>query len=85
MPKQQAKPASLRRKSPRFVLCIRNEGYGASLEERKIYRLIPDRDARAHDLIRIVDESGEDYLCPADWFVPISVPQAAIKELALAN
>lgn len=85
MPKQLRKSALVRRTSPRFVLCIRNEGYRASLEERKIYRLVPDRDARAHDLIRVVDESGEDYLYPTDWFVPISVPQAAIKELALAN
>ncbi len=85
MTKRQGKPAFSRLKSPRFVLCIRNDGYQASLEERKIYRLVPDRDAKAHDLVRVVDESGEDYLYPADWFVPISVPQVAVKELALAN
>ncbi len=87
MPKRQEKPVPARLKSPRqrCVLCIRNGGYNASLEERKIYRLIPDRDAKTHDLLRVVDESGEDYLYPAGWFVPISVPQAAIKELALAN
>ncbi|MBI3762496.1 MAG: hypothetical protein HY260_11625 [Chloroflexi bacterium] len=69
---------------PRFVLCIRNEGYSASLEKRKIYRVLPDRDANAHDMIRIVDESGEDYLYPMGWFVPIIVPQTAVRELALA-
>ncbi|MBI5880307.1 MAG: hypothetical protein HZB53_21870 [Chloroflexi bacterium] len=87
MPKRQAKPIPARLKSPRprFVLCIRNDGYPASLEERKIYRLIPDRDAKAHDLVRVVDESGEDYLYPAAWFVSITVPQAAITELSLAS
>ncbi len=68
-----------------FYLCIRNDGYSASLEERKIYRLITDRNADAHNLVRVVDESGEDYLYPAGWFGSISVPRAAIKELALAN
>lgn len=68
----------------RFVLCLRNDGYSASLEERKIYRTIPDKEARARRLLRVVDESGEDYLYPAEWFVAIRVPQSAVEELVPA-
>ena len=67
-----------------FVVCIKNEGYGASLEPRKIYRVLPDAPARAHGLIRVVDESGEDYLYPADYFAPIALPQRLVEALALA-
>ena len=48
----------------RYVVCIKNKGYRASLEKRKIYKVIPDAEASAHKLIRVVDESGEDYLYP---------------------
>jgi len=64
-------------KRDRFVLCIRNDSYEASLETRKIYRLIDDAKAEAKALIRVIDESGEDYLYPADFFVPIEVPDKA--------
>lgn len=60
-----------------FVVCINNEGYPASLDLRKIYRVLPDERAEEHSLIRVVDESGEDYLYPAKFFVPIQLPQAA--------
>lgn len=63
----------------RFVVCIRNDGYPASLELRKIYSVIPDATAEARDHLRIVDESGEDYLYPAGHFVPITLPKT-IKE-----
>lgn len=59
----------------RFVVCIRNDGYPVSLERHKIYRVLPDAKAAKHGDLRIVDESGEDYLFPADWFVPIRVPE----------
>jgi hypothetical protein len=58
----------------RFVLCIRNEAYEASLERRKIYRVIADAKAEAEGMVRLVDESGEDYLFPSEYFVPIEVP-----------
>ncbi|MCC7355609.1 MAG: hypothetical protein IT330_17860 [Anaerolineae bacterium] len=58
-----------------FVVCIKNEGYQASLELRKIYRALPDSEALAHRLIRVIDESGEDYLYPTDYFAPITLPQ----------
>lgn len=68
-----------------FVVCINNEGYQASLEPRKIYQVIPDEEAENHKMIRVIDESGEDYLFPASYFSPISLPQTLIKELALAT
>lgn len=62
---------------PHFAICINNEGYAVSLEVRKIYELIPDEDASHDDFVRVVDESGEDYLFPASFFVPIALPEAA--------
>ena len=59
-----------------FVVCIRNDGYPASLETRKIYRVLPDPEAAKHSQRRIVDESGDDYLYPEDYFVPIDLPDA---------
>lgn len=58
---------------PHYVICVRNEGYPASLELRKIYRFVADRTASRSALLRVVDESGEDYLYPADYFVAIKV------------
>jgi hypothetical protein len=62
-----------------FVLCIDNRGYAASLEQRKVYRAMSDPAAEKHAMVRVVDESSEDYLFPAKLFVPIAVPQAAAK------
>jgi len=62
-----------------FVLCVDNAGYAASLEPRKVYRAIDDPSAEKHGMVRVVDESGEDYLFPARLFVPIAVPRAAAK------
>ncbi len=59
----------------RFVVCVRNTGYPASLEVRKIYRALVDRRAEQHGLLRIVDESGEDYLYPAKFFMAVDLPQ----------
>jgi len=55
----------------KFVLCIENEGYKASLELRKLYERLPDKEAERHKQVRIIDESGEDYLYPSDFFAPI--------------
>lgn len=63
-----------------FVVCIANEDC-EDLEVRKIYQTIPDAAAALDGLIRIVDESGEDYLYPANYFVQIELPQAAEKAL----
>ena len=70
--------------TPQFVVCINNEGYQASLEPRKIYQVVPDKEAEKHKMLRVIDESGEDYLFPANFFSPISLSQALIKELSLA-
>lgn len=68
----------------RFAICVNNEGYLASLELRKIYQVLPDVKAAKHQLIRVIDESGEDYLYPASFFVPIKLPITAKKSFALA-
>ena len=68
---------SSRRLKKGFAVCVRNIGFGASLEVRKLYPVVDDPDAEANGLIRVIDESGEDYLYPASYFVPIELPQAA--------
>lgn len=59
----------------RFVVCVRNTGYPAALELRKIYQALPDAGAEAHSLVRIIDESGEDYLYAAKFFRALDLPQ----------
>lgn len=60
---------------PRFVVCIRNDNYIASLEVGKIYQVLPDAKGGQHRLIRVIDESGEDYLYPQRYFEPAEVPE----------
>jgi len=67
-----------------FALCLNNEGYPASLEIGKLYRVVPDEEAAAHGYIRIIDESGEDYLFPASRFVFLTVP-TEVEEAVLAK
>jgi hypothetical protein len=67
-----------------FAVCIRNDGYPVSLEVRKIYRVIRDPTAAEHHLLRVIDESGEDYLYPEDYFVPIELPKSVQEALAAA-
>jgi hypothetical protein len=57
-----------------FAVCIRNNGYEVSLELRKIYEVLSDPVGARHRQIRVIDESGEDYLFPASWFAPIELP-----------
>jgi len=66
-------------------VCIRNEGYEASLERNKIYEILPDKDAERHGDLRVVDESGEDYLFAADRFVAIDVPAAVKQSVSKAS
>ena len=70
---------------PQFGLCLNNEGYPASLEVRKLYRVIPDDDAAAHGYIRIIDESGEDYAYTASRFHLMQLPTAVEKALLFAS
>ena len=69
--------------TPQFALCINNKGYEDDLKVRMVYRVLPDESAAFSDYLRIVDETGEDYLYPAPLFVPIEVPQEA--EATLLN
>jgi len=66
---------SRRRRATTFVVCVENSGYPASLELHKIYRVVSDQDAQREGDLRIVDESGEDYLYPAEWFATVEVPR----------
>lgn len=69
----------------KFVVCINNQDYSASLEVRKIYQVLPDLKANAHNMIRIIDESGEDYLYPNRYFIPIELPESVQQVLAFAS
>lgn len=73
----------MRSTAKQFVVCLENDGYEVSLERRKIYRVLPDTDAAKHRLVRVIDESGEDYLYPRKFFAPIELPQA-IRRAVLA-
>lgn len=75
------------RKKPRqqFLLCVRNDDYPASLEMWKVYRTMPDPGAAARHYVRVIDESGEDYLYPESYFVPIELPQAAANAILRAS
>ncbi len=64
-----------------FAVCINNKGYPASLELHKIYRVLLDEDAAEDGDIRVVDESGEDYLYPADRFAEVDLPQTVRRSL----
>ena len=68
-----------------FVVCLDNKGYLASLELGKIYRSIPDKEAEAEGLIRVVDESGEDYAFDTERFYPIDLPPVVEKALLEAS
>lgn len=65
-----------------LAVCLRNEGYEASLERRKIYAVLPDEGAARHRLLRVIDESGEDYLYPQSLFVSVELP-AEVKRAVL--
>jgi hypothetical protein len=65
-----------------FALCIENRG-AEDLEIRKVDRVLPDKAAMASGYLRVIDESGEDYLYPGDYFVPLELPPVAKRALAL--
>ena len=64
------------------MICVHKAGAPVSLELRKVYRLVPDAAAAVDKLVCVVDESGEDYLYPDKFFVPIEVPKAAVRAFA---
>lgn len=59
---------------PKFVVCLSNEGFAASLEVGKLYQIIPDEEAEKIGGLRVIDEDGEDYLYDSDLFCPLQVP-----------
>ena len=68
----------------KLVVCLKNKGYEVSLETRKIYQVLPDTEAAKHRQIRVIDESGDDYLYPASYFTQIELPQP-IRKAVLAS
>lgn len=68
----------------RFAICIRNDNYPASLELRKVYPVLPDAEAASHRMLRVIDESGEDYLYPDDFFMLVELPEAVRRAVMRA-
>jgi hypothetical protein len=66
---------------PKFVVCLKNEGYPASLEIGKLYQIIPDKEAENLGGLRVIDEDGEDYLYDAEMFCPLQVPPIVTQTL----
>jgi hypothetical protein len=69
----------MKRTGPQFVVCVKNKDYAASLELRKLYQVVADETATTLGQIRVIDESGEDYLYPEEYFVPVQLPLSAEK------
>lgn len=72
-------------KQANFVICVENADYTASLEKRKIYETVEDAEAAKHGQVRVIDESGEDYLYPSEYFVEANLPdeiRAAVVKAA---
>ena len=74
----------MKRRELQFVVCVKNKDYPASLELRKLYQVVADETAAKLHQIRVIDESGEDYLYPEEYFVPVRLPQSAEKALRRA-
>ena len=74
----------MKRTDPRFVVCVKNKGYAASLELRKLYQVVSDETALKLHQIRVIDESGEDYLYPVEYFVAVQLPQSVEKAVRAA-
>jgi len=68
-----------------FMICVNNYGYEASLEVRKIYEVLTDKAAERHHQIRVIDESGEDYLYPEKYFAPVRLPSITKEKLELVT
>lgn len=70
---------------PKLVICIRNDDYQVSLEKRKIYLQIPDSEAAKHHYLRVIDESGEDYLYPESYFVAVELSEKIRQAIIAAT
>lgn len=74
----------MRSSEKKFVICLQNKGYEVSLEPRKIYQVLLDPDAAKHRQLRVIDESGEDYLYPKSYFATIELPTPVRKAVLTA-
>ena len=74
----------MRTTTKQFVVCLKNKGYEVSLEPRKLYQVLPDPDAAKHRQLRVIDESGEDYLYPKNYFATIELPTPVRKAVLAA-
>jgi hypothetical protein len=74
----------MRSSEKKFVICLQNKGYEVSLEPRKIYQVLQDPDAAKHRQLRVIDESGEDYLYPKSYFAAIELPTPVRKAVLAA-
>ena len=72
-------------KTEGFAVCLRNVGFEASLEVRKLYPVVQDPDAEMNALIRVIDESGEDYIYPTSLFQKLTLPAEIQRALRLAS
>ncbi|HLZ42702.1 MAG TPA: hypothetical protein VKQ11_17170 [Candidatus Sulfotelmatobacter sp.] len=75
----------LMRAKRQFVVCVANKGYPASMELRKMYQVIPEKNTSRLHQLRMIDESGEDYLYPEDVFVSVRLPQAVERAVRRAT
>jgi hypothetical protein len=73
-----------RRTESRFVVCIKNKDYAAALELGKLYQVVADQAAAKLRQIRVIDESGEDYLYPREYFIPVQLPESAERAIRRA-
>jgi hypothetical protein len=83
--KTHSRRVNVKRVEPQFVVCVNNRKYRVSLELRKLYRVIPDPTAARHGQLRVIDESGEDYLYPMGNFVTVDLPPSAEKAVLRAD
>ena len=84
MPRRSTLKTMAKAQTRNLVVCIDNNGYAVSLEKRKIYIALRDAAAEKHGLLRVVDESGEDYLYPKKSFRPIALPLAVTRAVLAA-
>ena len=75
----------MKRNEFQFAVCVKNKNYAAALELRKLYQVVADETAAKLHQIRVIDESGEDYLYPDEYFVPVQLPQSAEKAIRRAS
>ncbi|MEP7212722.1 MAG: hypothetical protein ABI791_06590 [Acidobacteriota bacterium] len=67
--------------APKFVVCLKNDGFAASLEVGKLYQIVPDKEAEKLGGLRVIDEDGEDYLYDSEMFYPLPVPPIVAQTL----